>query len=65
MFSRANPFDESVSKFFFFLFQVSKMLLLNIILYTIVAATNENLTVENWELILAVTDKINRASPER
>ncbi|CAO3629382.1 unnamed protein product [Mucor fragilis] len=41
MFSRANPFDESV-----------------------IAATNENLTVENWELILAVTDKITRASPE-
>jgi signal transducing adaptor molecule len=28
------------------------------------AATNENLTGENWELILAVTDKIARASPE-
>lgn len=55
----------SLSVSFFFLFQVSKMLLLNVVLYTIVAATNENLTVENWELILAVTDKINRASPER
>jgi signal transducing adaptor molecule len=31
----------------------------------LVAATNENLTVENWELILAVTDKITRASPDR
>ncbi|KAI9336658.1 hypothetical protein BD770DRAFT_353706 [Pilaira anomala] len=41
MFSKSNPFDESV-----------------------IAATNENLTVENWELILAVTDKITRASPE-
>lgn len=41
MFSRSNPFDESVA-----------------------AATNENLTAENWELILAVTDKITRASPE-
>ncbi|KAI8082653.1 uncharacterized protein B0P05DRAFT_508528 [Gilbertella persicaria] len=41
MFSRANPFDESV-----------------------IAATNENLTVENWELILAVTDKLSRASTE-
>ncbi|GAA5814814.1 hypothetical protein MFLAVUS_008317 [Mucor flavus] len=41
MFSKSNPFDESV-----------------------IAATNENLTVENWELILAVTDRITRASPE-
>ncbi|KAI7902587.1 uncharacterized protein BX663DRAFT_486400 [Cokeromyces recurvatus] len=41
MFSRVNPFDESVT-----------------------AATNENLTVENWELILAVTDKLNRATPD-
>ncbi|KAI8987351.1 hypothetical protein BDF20DRAFT_814442, partial [Mycotypha africana] len=28
------------------------------------AATNENLTAENWELILAVTDKLTRATPE-
>ncbi|KAI8369909.1 hypothetical protein EDC96DRAFT_503811 [Choanephora cucurbitarum] len=41
MFSRANPFEESVT-----------------------AATNENLTVENWELILAVTDKLSRATTE-
>ncbi|CAO3691290.1 unnamed protein product [Rhizopus stolonifer] len=41
MFSRVNPFDESV-----------------------VAATDENLTGENWELILTVTDKLSRASPE-
>ncbi|KAI9271161.1 hypothetical protein EDC94DRAFT_512501 [Helicostylum pulchrum] len=31
---------------------------------TVIAATNENLTAENWELILAVTDRITRASPE-
>jgi hypothetical protein len=30
-----------------------------------VAATDENLTGENWELILTVTDKLFRASPER
>jgi signal transducing adaptor molecule len=42
MFSKVNPFDESV-----------------------VAATDENLTGENWELILTVTDKLSRASPER
>jgi signal transducing adaptor molecule len=41
MFSKVNPFDESV-----------------------VAATDENLTGENWELILTVTDKLSRASPE-
>ncbi|KAG1150418.1 hypothetical protein G6F37_005555 [Rhizopus arrhizus] len=41
MFSKVNPFDESV-----------------------VAATDENLTSENWELILTVTDKLSLASPE-
>ncbi|KAI8969740.1 hypothetical protein BDB01DRAFT_816199 [Pilobolus umbonatus] len=30
----------------------------------VTAATNENLTGENWELILAVTDKVTRASPD-
>ncbi|KAI9247642.1 hypothetical protein BY458DRAFT_527114 [Sporodiniella umbellata] len=30
----------------------------------VASATDENLTGENWELILAVTDKLSRASPE-
>ncbi|KAI8139724.1 hypothetical protein BJV82DRAFT_625834 [Fennellomyces sp. T-0311] len=41
MFSRPNPYEESVA-----------------------AATNENLTSENWELILGVCDKVSRDTPE-
>ncbi|KAI7875558.1 hypothetical protein K492DRAFT_29051 [Lichtheimia hyalospora FSU 10163] len=41
MFSKPNPFDESVA-----------------------AATNENLTSENWELILGICDRVSRSSPD-
>lgn len=66
MFSKVNPFDESVGKrkWTLWFIKVYSYLLSKKYINT-VAATDENLTGENWELILTVTDKLSRASPER
>ena len=37
----------------------------NFPLFSIAAATNENLTSENWELILGVCDKVSRGTAEK
>lgn len=66
MFSKVNPFDESVGKRNWTLWFIKVYsYLLSKKYITTVAATDENLTGENWELILTVTDKLFRASPER
>lgn len=62
MFSKTNPYDEIVGTYVnVHSYAIETMLSL----MCLAAATDENLTSENWELILGVCDKVSRSPPDR